>query len=118
MWKRPKIRFINFLAIFLAANLAGCQFGFKYQDPTNQRGVGVYHTLQPGQTLYELSLAYHVDLEQLKRVNDIQDPSKVQVGQHIWIPNAYNVLKIPENDKGRQVAKKKSPPPGNPFAVT
>ena len=118
MLKHYPLRLNIFLTIILAATLAGCQFGFKYQDPSSKRGVGVYHALRSGQTLSTISQAYGVDLGKLQRVNNIPDPSKVQVGQRIWIPNAHNVLKIPGNEKARRVAKKKSPHAGNPYAVT
>ena len=45
-----------------------------------------YHTLATGETLYRLSRTYHVSVEELKRVNGIQDVTELWVGMKIRIP--------------------------------
>ena len=47
---------------------------------------GVYHVVQPGQTLWWISRSYGVTVQELARVNDISDPSRLSVNQRILIP--------------------------------
>lgn len=46
------------------------------------------HVVQPGDTLYEISLNYGVDVDDLAAANGIGDPSTIQVGQEIYIPGS------------------------------
>jgi len=50
------------------------------------RTQGVWHRVEPGQTLWRIAKTYGVDLQELAEVNDIQDPSKIQAGQRLFIP--------------------------------
>lgn len=47
---------------------------------------GVYHTVQPGQTLYRIGQSYGVDARYLARINGIEDPRLLQVGKRLFIP--------------------------------
>ena len=47
---------------------------------------GLYHTVQPGQTLYRIAKVYDINETELARVNNISDPRKLQAGQRIYIP--------------------------------
>ena len=49
---------------------------------------GVYHRVQPGETLYRISKAYGVSVAELSRANKISDPSRIEVGQELRIPDA------------------------------
>ena len=55
---------------------------------------GVYHTVQKGQTLYFIARAYDVEINRLKRINGIYNPSKLQIGTRLWIPGAWQVLNV------------------------
>ncbi len=68
--------------------LAGCG-GYRKRRP------GVYHKVRPGQSLYRIAKTYRVDMHKLMRVNRISDPSKIQVGDHIFIPGARRILYVP-----------------------
>jgi len=46
------------------------------------------------QTLWRICKTYGVDINEVARVNHIQDPSKIRVGQKIFIPRAKRVLKV------------------------
>lgn len=81
-----KLRALFFAAILLSS----CETLRIFEDETR----GVYHTVQRGQTLYRIARVYAIDLETLKRVNNIRDPAQMKVGQHLWIPNARKVLPI------------------------
>lgn len=72
-----------FAAFFIWINLWGC---------TPHRGV--YHTVEPGQTLYRISRAYGVDEKNLARLNGIDDPTQLRVGQRIFIPGVSQEKKV------------------------
>ncbi len=56
---------------------------------------GVYHTVQPGQTLYRIGQTYTVDADYLARVNGIYDPSQLKVGKRLFIPGANRRRYVP-----------------------
>jgi lipoprotein NlpD len=56
---------------------------------------GVYHTVQPGQTLYRISKTYGVDELYLARINRVDDPTQLKIGQQIFIPDAPRLLDVP-----------------------
>lgn len=68
--------------------LAGCG-GYR------TRRSGVYHKVRPGQSLYRIAKTYRVDMRKLMRVNRISDPSKIHIGDHIYIPGARRILYVP-----------------------
>ncbi|MCL5058909.1 MAG: L,D-transpeptidase family protein [Actinobacteria bacterium] len=47
---------------------------------------GKVHVVQPGDTLWKISILYGVPVEQLIRANKIADPTLLEVGQVIIIP--------------------------------
>jgi murein DD-endopeptidase MepM/ murein hydrolase activator NlpD len=55
---------------------------------------GVYHTVKRHQTFWRICKTYGVDMEEVARVNGIKDKTKIEVGQHIFIPGARKVLKV------------------------
>ena len=86
--------------------LTGCQ-GFQF-DPWPENGEGIYHTVQKGQTLYRIALAYDLDVDVLRRSNNIADPKKLKEGIQLWIPGARRVLSVPATKKSAfRTAKKK-----------
>ncbi|MDO3380004.1 peptidoglycan DD-metalloendopeptidase family protein [Geoalkalibacter halelectricus] len=56
---------------------------------------GIYHTVEPGQTLYRISRTYGVDEKNLARLNGIGDPTQLRVGQRIFIPGATQERQVP-----------------------
>jgi len=57
----------------------------------------IRHTVQPGETLWELAVKrYHVHLQDLMAVNNITDPRSLQIGQVLTIPQ-------PEQPREEQV---------------
>lgn len=60
---------------------------------------GVYHTVQPGQTLYRIGRAYRLDADYLARVNQIGDPSQLRAGQRLFVPGACKVRYVPATVK-------------------
>lgn len=55
---------------------------------------GVYHVVERHQNLYRICKTYGVDIKEVASLNGIVDPSKIQVGQRIFIPGAKRVLKV------------------------
>ncbi len=58
---------------------------------------GVYHTVERGQTLYRIGQVYGVGVDQLARVNRLQDRSQLQVGQKLFVPGASAVRPVPSS---------------------
>ena len=81
------------LFLLLVSMLSGCQI-LKNLDILRPNQKGVYHTVQKGQTLYFIARAYDVEINRLKRINGIYNPSKLQVGTRLWIPGAWQVLNV------------------------
>lgn len=88
------------LTVVLGLLLAGC-------PPPR----GVYHPVQKGQTLYRIGKAYGVDEQRIAQLNDISDPSRIKVGQRIFIPGADRPLAVPATASSRaRPASSNSPP--------
>lgn len=45
------------------------------------------YTVKPGDTLTAIAMRFHTTVEELVRLNDIQDPNVIQVGQELRIPD-------------------------------
>ncbi len=65
------------------------------------REAGVHHTVQAGQTLWRISRVYGVPLEELVRVNGLDDPAALDVGQSVFIPGATELLALPSSSSAR-----------------
>ena len=81
------------LFLLLVSMLSGCQI-LKKLDILRSNQKGVYHTVQKGQTLYFIAHAYDIEINRLKRINGIYNPSKLQIGTRLWIPGARQVLNV------------------------
>ena len=94
------------LFFLLISIFSGCQV-LRNLDilSTNQRGV--YHTVQKGQTLHFIARAYNVNIDRLKRINGVYDPSRLQIGTRLWIPEARQVLNIDSKINKQALAKNK-----------
>jgi len=56
---------------------------------------GIYHTVQPGQTLYRIAKTYGVEEGRLARINNIKDPTQLKANQKIYIPGASQLRQVP-----------------------
>lgn len=54
----------------------------------------VYHQVQPGETLYRISKAYGVPVKRLAEANHLSDPSRIEIGQRLLIPEARRQLPV------------------------
>ena len=103
------VRFI--LCFALGLTLANCG-GVPYYESFNsyhQDSGGIYHPVEKGQTLYSIAKAYGLSAEELQSINGIQDPSELDVGHHLWIPNAEQLVYVAPTAKitPEQPARKK-----------
>ena len=64
-------------------------------------GSGVYHTVRDGQTLYQISKTYGVDVRYLARINGINDPTQLKSGTRLYIPDAEHALSVPSTVRGK-----------------
>jgi len=56
---------------------------------------GVYHTVQKGQTIYQIARSYDVEPDRLLRVNRISDPTRLAIGDRLFIPGASRPIQVP-----------------------
>ena len=94
------------LFLLLVSMLSGCQI-LKNLDILRSNQEGVYHTVQKGQTLYFIARAYDVEVNRLKRINGIYNPSKLQIGTRLWIPGAWQVLNVDTSMDKQALTKNK-----------
>jgi murein DD-endopeptidase MepM/ murein hydrolase activator NlpD len=64
------------------------------QTPKPGQEKGVWHQVEPGQTLWRICKAYGVDMEIVAKANKIENPTQLLTGQKIFIPGAEKVLAI------------------------
>ena len=80
---------LSFIILFIA----GC--ATIQQIPPTRAGLdGVYHIVGSGQTLWRIAKTYNVDINEIMRINKINDPTQIGVGQPIFIPRAKMPLSI------------------------
>lgn len=63
--------------------------------------TGIYHTVQPGQTLYRIARTYKVEETRIARLNNIKDPTQLKASQKIFIPGATRLQKVPATAAAR-----------------
>lgn len=98
--RRGLTRLAFLAALALAA--AGCRTpgetrrhaGVDELEDGPLRRKGVLHPVARGQTLWRIARAYGITLQELAEVNDVVDPTKIQVGQALWIPGADRVREV------------------------
>jgi len=81
----PLRRLLQVLLLSVALSLSG----------TGCAPAGVYHVVEPGQTLYRIAKTYAVDEAQLAKVNGITDPKRLEAGQRLYIPGATQTRPVP-----------------------
>lgn len=74
-------------------------------------GPGVYHTVRRGENLFRIGKAYDLTYQELARVNRLDDPNQLRVGERIFIPGAARQLPV-EIITPSSVSLKRSIPSG------
>lgn len=88
------------ISLSLVISLSACSF-FRSTKPTDY----LYHTIQSGDTLYDLANVYGVDIEELSKLNEIDDPRTLQVGAILKIPSKNGGIYLEPNLRNIQPAK-------------
>ena len=57
--------------------------------------TGVRHVVRAGQTLWRIAWVYGVTVDELARVNGIDDPTSLAEGRALLVPGATAVLDVP-----------------------
>jgi murein DD-endopeptidase MepM/ murein hydrolase activator NlpD len=96
MRKTLPIILVLFLA-FLSGFLFSCSVQIRDRDSlkSSERMRGVYHRVKPGETLWRISKAYNVDLQELAEINNITDASRISAGSVVFIPDVPQVIDLP-----------------------
>lgn len=76
--------------------------------------VGLYHVVEPGQTLYRIAKAYSIDEAYLAKVNGISDPKQLAAGQRLYIPGAMLTRAVPVERPKAPPSPVVPPPPAKP----
>lgn len=53
---------------------------------------GVYHRVKSGETLASIARAYHVDMQDLAEVNNIENLNLIGVDSVVFVPDANQVI--------------------------
>jgi len=53
---------------------------------------GVYHRVKRGETLYSIARAYHVHVQDLAEVNNVENPNRIEFDRVIFVPDATEVV--------------------------
>lgn len=83
--------------IFFFFGLAGCVTApsIAPEKPPVPGMPGIYHRVEKGQTLWSISRAYQVEIEELTSINRIQDAASIEVGQSIFVPHRQKKIPLP-----------------------
>ncbi len=73
---------------------------------------GVYHTVQKGQTLYNIARVYHVPMNDIEHANDISDTTDLKPGEKLFIPGAQKELYVPPTADNSGVQRERGRPAG------
>ncbi|MBD3379678.1 MAG: LysM peptidoglycan-binding domain-containing protein [Candidatus Omnitrophica bacterium] len=57
-------------------------------EGTNFARRSIYHEVAPGETLWRISKMYNVDVESIKRANNIRNVNDIDIGTKLYVPNA------------------------------
>jgi murein DD-endopeptidase MepM/ murein hydrolase activator NlpD len=80
---RRRIRLALTAAVALAMLLASCA-----HSPSHE-GEGVVHTVRRGENVFRIAAYYRVSVSEILEANRIRDERALQVGEQLWIPEAY-----------------------------
>jgi murein DD-endopeptidase MepM/ murein hydrolase activator NlpD len=63
-------------------------------DPQKERIQGISHIVKKGENLFRIAKTYSIDMNDIAKLNGITDPSRIEVGQPIFIPGAIKQLPV------------------------
>ena len=59
---------------------------------------GVYHKVRRGETVWRISRAYRVPLEEISKANNLSRSMKIKAGQYLFIPGVDSVVQVEPED--------------------
>jgi lipoprotein NlpD len=80
------ISFVLVISVFLVA----CSLPSPYVQKAPAKGI--YHRVKKGETFQAIARAYHVKMQDLAEVNNIDNPGLIKEGYVIFIPDANQVI--------------------------
>jgi lipoprotein NlpD len=86
--ERDVARLVLPLVLCFVLSIGGCA------TRATPRSGGIYHVVGRGQNLFRIGKAYGIDYRQLARENGIDDPSRIEVGERIFVPGATRQLPV------------------------
>lgn len=89
---KPKLKLFFFLFATLPFFFAGC--ALRSPTPAPRKPGGIYHVVKSGENLFRIGKAYDLPYQELARLNRIDDPHQIRVGQRIFIPGATRQLPV------------------------
>jgi murein DD-endopeptidase MepM/ murein hydrolase activator NlpD len=100
------------LCLVLGLTLSNCGGVPYYEsfDYYHKRSDGIYHPVKKGQTLYAIAKAYGMSVRELQEINGIRDPSDMDVGHHLWIPDADRLVYVAPTVESTPGVSKRSAP--------
>lgn len=66
---------------------------------------GILYKVNSDETLWDISMAYKIDIDELVKINSLDAPDKLKLNQEIIIPRAEKILAIKNNSNEKLVAK-------------
>lgn len=76
--------------------------------------VTVKHTVEAGQTLYRISKAYGLTVDELMAANGLEDPKDLKTGQQLWVPGVAAAQPVTTADSPEPAAPDRATPPAPP----
>ena len=89
---KPELKLFLFLFAALPFFFAGC--APRAPAPAQKKPGGIYHVVKSGENLFRIGKAYDLPYQELARLNRIDDPHQIRVGQRIFIPAATRQLPV------------------------
>jgi len=85
-----KTAVVFFLASLFFFLFLSCSAPFIYVHKETTKGI--YHKVKKGETLWSIARAYRVNLQDLAEANNITNPSLIEEGSVVFIPDANAII--------------------------
>jgi len=103
----------SLVLIIVLAFVFGCSHAVKQSGPQ-----GVYHHVKKGETLWSISRAYNVGIQQIAESNKITNVSQIKENTVLFIPGAERTIDFTQKTAAMQPDTAEEEPPGEPEDVT
>ena len=68
--------------------------------------AGIYHRVVKGETLWRIAKSYNVEISRIAQANRLRDPSRIEVGQMLFVPGAAQKTVVYTRDFPAKPGKK------------